>query len=146
MFHRAAALLHAGVGAVLLALGLRYLLASQLMPYHLEVVGTGWGEVPPAEQTLYLGLLRGFGAGAACTGLAIVWLALHALRSQAGWAFRGLAGLSLGYTLLLLGVTRGALLPGARPIAISAVLVGMAAAASLLSLRGARAQAGAESL
>ena len=123
-------------GLVALALvgqGVRYLFATQLMPYHQAVIETPWQELAPSYQRLFSGLLYGFGAGCLCVGAILACLVLGPLRqgdARARWAIPMIAG---GYTLALLYVTEFALLPGATPITVSAVLLGMVVVAAACS-------------
>ena len=119
------------VGAGLAAQGLRYLLASQYMHYHAEVVHEGWGQLQRNEQRLILGLLKGFGAGMLCLGLACVVVALGPLLDHAYAAHWILALITVTYTALLVHITRFALLPGAAPIAVTTGMLVLAVAAAL---------------
>lgn len=124
------------VGLALLAQGARYLNAEELMPYHLAVTGAPWDSLGQSQQTLLLGLLKGFGAGSLCAGLAILVLALIPLRAGSNWSRWATPALAATYTGLLVYVTNFALLAGATPITVTAVLFGLVIAASVFSLLG----------
>jgi hypothetical protein len=119
------------VGLGLAAQGQRYLLASKYMHYHADVVHEGWGQLKKSEQRLILGLLKGFGAGMLCLGLACVVVALGPLRDGAYQAHWILALITVTYTALLVHITRFALLPGAAPIAVTTAMFVMAIGAAL---------------
>lgn len=119
------------VGLGLMAQGYRYLVALRYMHYHAQVVHEGWAELKKSEQRLILGLLRGFGAGMLCVGFTTVFVALGPFREGAYFAAFFLAILSIAYTLMLVRVTRFALLPGAAPITVTSIMFGLAIAASL---------------
>lgn len=119
------------VGVGLGLQGLRYLLASKYMHYHADVVHEGWGQLKKNEQRLILGLLKGFGAGMLCLGLACVVVALGPLRDGAYRAHWILALITGTYTGLLVHITRFALLPGAAPIAVTTAMFVLALAAAL---------------
>jgi hypothetical protein len=121
------------VGLGLAAQGLRYLVASQYMHYHADVVQERWSELKPTEQRLMLGLLKGFGAGMFCLGLSTVFMALGPLRDGAYMAHWFLAFLAIGYTALLVHVTRFALLPHAAPIAVTTTMCALSVAAAIAS-------------
>jgi len=121
------------VGLGLAAQGLRYLVASQYMHYHADVVQERWSELKPTEQRLMLGLLKGFGAGMFCLGLSTVFVALGPLRDGAYMAHWFLAFLAIGYTALLVHVTRFALLPHAAPIAVTTTMCALSVAAAIAS-------------
>jgi hypothetical protein len=121
------------VGAGLAAQGLRYLIASQVMHYHQDVMREQWGQLQAGEQRLMLGLLKGFGAGMFCLGLAIVFLALGPVRDHFYKAHWFIAILSIAYTGLLVHITRFALLPKAAPIAVTMTMLGMSIAAAAVS-------------
>ena len=74
------------VGLGFLVQGIRYLGATELMPYHSAVIETPWESLTTNYQTLFLGLLKGFGAGSIGVGLAIMLLALIPLRAGSSWA------------------------------------------------------------
>jgi hypothetical protein len=130
---RIAIALYCLVGGGFLLQGARYLSADVLMDYHLAVLGVPWASLDDNYQVLLLGLLRGFGAGSFCMGLVVILLAMGPLRSGATWA-RWLTPITAGaYVGLLYSVTSSALLPGAQPIAITAVLFGLVCLAVLCS-------------
>ena len=79
-------ILYCFVGLGLLVQGVRYLDATELMPYHSAVLETPWQGLSASHQTLFLGLLKGFGAGSFCVGLAIILLALVPFRAGSTWA------------------------------------------------------------
>ena len=98
------------VGAGLMAQGIRYLVASQFMHYHADVVKERWAQLSPAEQRLVLGLLRGFGAGMFCLGLAMVFIAIEPLRRGAMLVHWFMAFISITYTAMLVRVMGGNLI------------------------------------
>ena len=122
------------VGLGLVAQGLRYLVASEYMHYHADVVQEHWNELKPAEQRLVLGLLKGFGAGMFCLGLTTVFVALGPLRDGAYFAHWFLAFLAISYTALLMHITRFALLPRAAPIAVTTAMCTVSIAAAIASV------------
>src|SRR5262245_32193595 len=125
------------VGLGLIAQGLRYLIASQFMHYHADVIQEGWSSLKPPEQRLMLGLLKGFGAGMLCVGVLLVFSAVIPLRRGLDMSHWFMAFISIAYTLMLHHVTRTALLPGAAPIAVTwamSILCLAAAAASITAV------------
>lgn len=122
------------VGFGLAAQGLRYLVASQFMHYHAEVIQVRWAELKAAEQRLFLGLLRGFGAGMFCLGIALVFIAAEPLRGGALFVRWFIAFISIMYTAMLVYVTRVALLPGAAPIAVTMTMCALCVAAAAVSI------------
>jgi hypothetical protein len=141
---RIAIALYCLVGGSFVLQGARYLFADVLMGYHLAVLGVPWESLDDNSQVLLLGLLRGFGAGSFCVGLVVIVLAVGPLRLGATWA-RWLTPIAAGvYASLLYSVTSFALLPGARPIAITAVLLGLVCLAALCSWLGRSREAAAE--
>ena len=75
------------VSIALIASGLRYLLSSQIMPYHLQVIGRSWNDLDPRLQMMLLGLLRLGGIGQLSTGIALGILTLLPFRSGQRWAY-----------------------------------------------------------
>lgn len=121
------------VGAGLAAQGLRYLVASQFMHYHADVIQERWSQLKPTEQRLMLGLLKGFGAGMLCLGLTIIFVALGPLRDGVYMAHWFVAFLAIGYTALLVHITRFALLPHAAPIAVTTIMSALSIAGAVAS-------------
>ena len=122
------------VGVGLAAQGLRYLVASQYMHYHADVVQERWSELKPTEQRLMLGLLKGFGAGMFGLGLTLAFVALGPLRDGVYMAHWFLAVSAIGYTGLLVHITRFALLPHAAPIVVTTIMCGLSIAAAIATL------------
>ena len=122
------------VGLGLLIQGVRYLLAAELMPYHLAVLEIPWKSLDPAHQTLFLGLLKGFGAGSFGVGLTILLLGLVPLRTGSRWARWATPAVAGSYTAALVYVTQFALLPGAAPIAVTTALLAMVIVAAVSSI------------
>jgi len=126
------------VGLGLMAQGLRYLIAGQFMHYHADVIKERWSQLGPPEQRLLLGLLKGFGAGMFCLGVAFGFVALVPLRASLALgaptaAPYFLALVSIMYTAMLVHVTRFALLPGAAPIAVTITMCVLCVAAAAAS-------------
>jgi hypothetical protein len=121
------------VGAGLAAQGARYLVASQFMHYHADVVQERWSQLNPKEQRLMLGLLKGFGAGMLCLGVTILFIALGPLRHGLYLAHWVLAVLAISYSALLVHITRFALLPHAAPILVTTTMCVLSIAAAIAS-------------
>jgi hypothetical protein len=122
------------VGAGLAAQGLRYLIASQFMHYHQDVIRERWTQLNTGEQRLMLGLLKGFGAGMFCLGLGMIFIALGPVRDNVYRAHWFIAILSVGYTGLLMHITRFALLPKAAPIEVTTAMLVLTVAAAIACL------------
>ena len=103
------------------------------MPYHLAVLDMPWGSLDPTHQRLFLGLLKGFGAGSFGVGLTILLLALVPLRTGSRWARWATPAVAGSYTAALVYVTQFALLPGAAPIAVTTALLAMVIVAAVSS-------------
>ncbi len=128
--------LYSVVGLGLLLQGVRYLSSGELMPYHMAVIEIPWDSLERSQQTLFLGLLKGFGAGAFCVGFATLLLAFIPLRAGQRWARWVTPAVAGSYSAALVYVTQGALLPGATPIAVSVALCAMVVIAAVGSLFG----------
>ena len=124
------------VGLGYLVQGVRYISAAELMPYHMAVLEAPWGSLGAAYQTLFLGLLKGFGVGAFGVGLAITLMALFPLRTGSSWARWATPVVAAPYTGAMVYVTSFALLPGATPIAVTATLHGFVIVAAICSMFG----------
>ena len=124
------------VGLGLMVQGIRYMGAAELLPYHSAVIETPWESLGTNYQTLFLGLLKGFGAGSFCVGLTIVLLALIGFRTGSRWTRWATPGIASTYTAALVYVTNFALLPGATPITVTATLLGLVIVAAITSFFG----------
>jgi hypothetical protein len=124
------------VGLGYLMQGVRYFVAAELMPYHMAVLDSQWSTLGGDYQTLFLGLLKGFGAGAFGVGLAILLMALFPLRMGSSWARWATPVVAVLYTGALVYVTSFALLPGATPIAVASTLHGIVIVAAVCSMFG----------
>jgi hypothetical protein len=134
--NRLPVILYSFVGLGYLVQGVKYFSAAELMPYHMAVLETPWESLGVEYQTLLLGLLKGFGAGAIGVGLAIILMALFPLRAGSSWARWATPVVAALYTGALVYVTSFALLPGATPIAVSATLHGFVIVAAVSSMFG----------
>ncbi len=113
----------AGLG--LLAVGTRYLVAEEFMPYHAQVAQTTWAELGPGMRAIILGLLTIVGAGFIAGGVALLWL-LPVLRAGARWGHWAVLsiGLLLGLPTLFVTLKLRQAAPGAEtPVGLTLVLV-----------------------
>jgi len=85
---------------VLLAFGLRYSFATQLMPYHAETLGVARDGLSDAYQLVFLTLYRATGAGMLVVGTALLVLLLVPWRQGQPWARWALTGVGLMYGIL----------------------------------------------
>ena len=129
------------VGLGYLVQGVRYIGAAELMPYHMAVLEVPWESLGADYQTLFLGLLKGFGAGAFGVGLAIILMALFPFRTGSSWARWATPVVAAPYTGAMVYVTSFALLPGATPIAVSSTLHGFVIVAAICSMFGGASKA-----
>ena len=139
--NRLPVILYCIVGLGFMVQGVRYIGAAELMPYHLAVIETPWESLGASYQTLFLGLLKGFGAGSFGTGLAIVLMALFPFRTGSSWARWATPVVAALYTGALVYVTSFALLPGATPITVTATLHGFVIVAAICSMFGGASKA-----
>jgi hypothetical protein len=128
--------LYCFVGLGLMVQGVRYLSASQLMPYHSAVIETPWNSLGADYQILFLGLLKGFGAGSFCVGLVITVLAFIGFRTSSAWTRWVIPVIGATYTGALVYVTSFALLPGATPITVTTTLLLLVMVAAVSSYFG----------
>ena len=124
------------VGLGYLFQGIRYLARQELMPYHLAVLEENWENLDSAQQTLFLGLLKGFGAGSLCVGLTMILLAFLLLKSRTRWSLWVTPVIGVVYSGLMVYVTNFALLPRAIPIAVTLSLLGLTLLAAVCSFCG----------
>ncbi len=72
----------------LLLFGVRYLTASEFMPYHETGMQRAWSELMPHEQGVMLASLRGGGGGFVLGGVAILVLVAIPFRRGEPWAYK----------------------------------------------------------
>lgn len=130
-------ILYSLVGVALLAQGIRYISAKTFMPYHSAVIAAPWDSLNQSHQALILGLLKGFGAGSLCVGLAIMIMTFIPFRAGRKWSRWAIPAVAATYTAALVYVTTFALLPGARPIAVTVAMFSLIIMASVCSFFGA---------
>ena len=96
------------------AFGTVYYLSPTIMPYHLEIVGTSWEEIPEGARTMLLALLGGMGACMISFAVGITVVLVGPLRKGATWAPWVLAGFMVpGMGLTTHGVVKLRLTTGA---------------------------------
>lgn len=84
--NKLAFLLIAVPALVELGLGVIYLSASEVMPYHKDVLGVDWSDVGPGVRTMLVALVNAYGSAHFATGIALSLLLLIPLRSGQRWA------------------------------------------------------------
>jgi hypothetical protein len=119
-------LLLAGLGSI--AAGLRYLLASEFMPYHAVVSGKAWSQLEPGVQVIILGMCRILGGGIIAFGAALLWLQVPLRRNElwARWCVLTLTALlwvPTQYVTLVLKAAAPRAEPPILPTAIVLLLV-----------------------
>ena len=85
--------------------GLLYFFASELMPYHQEVIGMDWEKVDPRFQKMFLALLNGGGLSGFMQGVALFILILIPFRKGESWARWALPVLILPGNIFLQYIT-----------------------------------------
>ena len=114
---RIAFVCYALVALAITVFGVVYICSSELRPYHQQAMGTGWQELSPTVQTMFLALLHGVGFGALEVGLALWILLLVPFRrgeTWSRWALTAIACLLLipaTYFTAKLALTTGAETP-----------------------------------
>ena len=66
--------------------GLLYFFASEIMPYHQEVIGMDWEKVDPRFQKMFLAFLNGSGLSGFIQGVALIILIFIPFRKGETWA------------------------------------------------------------
>lgn len=130
-------LLLAGIASI--AAGIRYLLATEFLPYHAIVAGKAWSQIEPGTQTIVLGMLKIVGGGFLSCGVALLWLLVPLRRDEAWarWAALSIAAavwLPTQYVTFMLKGAAPVAQPPIVPTAVILVLV-LAAVAVLFAAR-----------
>jgi len=114
------AIVEIGVGVV-------YFTASEVMPYHEQVLGVAWSDLQPGIRTMLVGFINAYGSTHFGVGVALAILIAIPLRrgdSWARWAILAVGLPVLGATVYL--AARLAFLTGARtPWLASGVLLAL---------------------
>ena len=124
------------VALVVTAVGIRYLFASQIMPYHLTAMGSTWEHLSPGAQVMTLNFMKSAGAGFVTTGIAICFLLFFPFRKGERWSTWAILAVSLNeFTLIILRIFNVRMnTPAHPPIAPFIVLFCLAVLSFLLSL------------
>jgi hypothetical protein len=114
------AIVEIGVGVV-------YFTASEVMPYHQQVLGVAWSDLQPGIRTMLVGFMNAYGSTHFVVGVALTILIAIPLRRGDWWARWAILAVGLpvlGATVYLAG--RLAFLTGARtPWRASLVLLAL---------------------
>jgi hypothetical protein len=112
-----------------LGLGVIYFTSAGIMPYHQEVVGVGWSELPPGARTMLTALVNAYGSAHFAVGVALSVLLLIPFRRGEAWARWAIlaAGLPViggtAYVSARLAYTTGAHMPWPGALALLALFV-----------------------
>ncbi|MFK7976701.1 MAG: hypothetical protein AB8C02_11220 [Halioglobus sp.] len=72
---------------VALVIGCLFVFKSEFFSFHSDVIATSWGQVEPAAQILYLGMMRTEGAGYLATAVALTFLLCVPFRRREIWSY-----------------------------------------------------------
>jgi hypothetical protein len=115
--------------------GIVYLRAPEIMPYHKEVLGVDWLQLQPGVRTMLVAFINVYGAMHVAVSIALGTLVLVPLRRDQQWARWGILAVGLpaigsaAYTAVRLAFTTGAHTPWRLALVLFAMLlVGVALA------------------
>ena len=74
------------VALVEVVVGVVYLTASEIMPYHKEVLGVDWGQLEPGVRTMFVAFINAYGSGHFAVGISLGALVLFPMRQGHAWA------------------------------------------------------------
>ena len=74
------------VAVVEVVIGIVYFTASEVMPYHIEVLGVDWGQLEPGVRTMLVAFINAYGSGHFAVGISLGALALIPMRQGHAWA------------------------------------------------------------
>ncbi len=74
------------VALVECVVGIVYFTASEVMPYHKEVLGVGWEQLDPGMRTMLVAFVNAYGSGHFAVGVALAALVMFPLRRGQAWA------------------------------------------------------------
>jgi hypothetical protein len=75
------------IAAVMFGIGLRYLVATELMSHHMRMLGVAWTDLTPGTRTLMLTLMKGTGLVGIATAVALGVLLAVPFRRQETWSY-----------------------------------------------------------
>lgn len=116
------------------AMGARYLMATEFMPYHAAVAGKSWSQLEPGVQAIVLGMLRILGASFTAFAIALLAFAWGGWRGER-WPAVGAAftGLVLAVPTLYVTLHLRTVNPRAEtPVGLTAVLLTLVLSGCLL--------------
>lgn len=95
---------------------LKYLFATEFMPYHAVIIGKSWAQIEPDTQFMLLTMMKAMGAGTLAVGMALLCFAYRAAIGErwAGWAAL-FVGSCIWVPLLFLTMAAKAAKPQAQP-------------------------------
>ena len=93
------------VAVATVASGLLYFLASEIMPYHQQVVGMTWDKIDPRFQKMFLAFMHGTGFVSLVQGLTVIVLILIPFRKGESWARWTIPAIILTASVYLLYIT-----------------------------------------
>lgn len=85
-------------------LGVVYLTASKVMPYHEQAMGVSWSQLTPGERALLVTFVRGYGSTHLAVGismLVLLWMLFRHGHRWARWALLAVGLPVLGATAYL---------------------------------------------
>lgn len=69
-----------------IGLGVVYLSASEVMPYHKQALGVEWSRLEPGVRVMLVTFVNGYGSAHLAAGIAMTALLLFPLRRREAWA------------------------------------------------------------
>lgn len=119
-------------------MGIRYLVAGEIRPHHLEIIGVhSWSAILPDFKVMLLMLMKGAGLGYLTTAVALFILLLGPFRKNEKWSIWGL--------LLIISVQLGgrfiniliasSFSPNSAPIELLAIAISLALVGFFCSLK-----------
>ena len=82
--------------AVMFGVGVRYLVSTQVMPYHHQILDVAWTDLTPRTRVLMLTLVKGTGMVGICTAVSLAVLLAVPFRGHEPWS---------RWAILLVGAT-----------------------------------------
>lgn len=87
MKHKLASTLYVLTALVTMGIGIRYVFASSIMPYHIEAMGAEtWMDLTNGQQTMTLGFMKSAAAGFIASAISVLFLVAIPFRKKEGWS------------------------------------------------------------
>ena len=126
--------------AALAYTGIRYLLASEIMSYHLAAMGSSWDDLSPGAKVMTLCFMKSAAAGFVASSISVLFLLMFPFRKGERWAIWAIPAVVLSELIIVIACQYYIIIntPGRPDIISTGALAVIAALSFILSMWGIR--------